>query len=122
MPIPDISDLTAAELRELIEASSAAFYAAEAAQKAADEARREAIGNAVASLETLLGPEGAAPGVNSIRAVRAHDAADIAAGEPRGTTMAANATTALSLLYEGLEMLTTTTRDVAKVIARNQGG
>lgn len=108
---------TAAEIAEVIAAASTAMYAAQQAEAATDAARRAQIGSAIAGLESLLGPVDAPAGVESIRAVRAFDAADAAAGKPRGQTMGENAGLALSLAFEGLEILTDLVRDIATVTA-----
>lgn len=103
MPIPDITGLSISELRELIEAASAAFYAAEAAEKAADVQRRGELGAAAATLEALLGPEGSQPydpatGANAtINGVLAHDTPDHA-------VLAQNAGLALSLILNALKV------------------
>lgn len=117
MALPDISNLTIAELRELTGQTTAAIYAAEEAAKNQEANRLAQISEAIASLTALLGPVDAPAGTGSIRAVRAFDTLDLAAGKPRGTTMAANAPLALSLQYQGLELFASTVLTIAKVVA-----
>lgn len=110
-----LDGLTATELADLIGQASTLLYQVQQAEAAADTATREQIGAAITALADLLGPEGATPGIESIRAVRAFDTADIAAGRERGHTMGENAGIALSLAFEGLEILADLTRDIATV-------
>lgn len=115
----DLEGLTAAELAALIQEASTLMYQVQQTEATADAARRAQIGDAITALTNLLGPEGAIAGVDSIRAVRAYDAADIAAGSGRGRTMGENPGIALSLAFEGLEILTTLTSNLATVIAQD---
>lgn len=117
MALPDITTLTLEELQQLAIAAAQAIAARQEVERTEDEARRAAIGDAITALSALLGPEDAPPGTGSIRAVRAFDAADIAAGKPRGTTMAENSGLALSLLYEGMDALTATVLNISRVLA-----
>lgn len=117
MPIPDITGLTLPELRELLGQVTYRVAQVELTQQEADAARRVTIQGVIQPLTDLLGPVGAPPGTGSIRAVRAFDAVDIAAGKPRGTTMAENAALALSLLYEGLEVMAANALNLSQVVA-----
>lgn len=79
------------------------------------EARKERISGAVNRLTNLLGPENAPPYVPggdedpSIRSLLAYPP----------EVMADNSGLALKLLYQGLEELTITTRDLAGVMGSN---
>lgn len=106
MTLPDISELTISELRELVAVATAAFRAAEQAEQAEQEVRRAQISAAITTLETLLGPVDGEAGVDSIRAVRRYDE----------QTMGENAGLALNLAFNGLEQLTTTVLNLAYVI------
>ena len=94
----DLNGRTVTELQQLIADASNALYAAQTREQDEAAARR-------ASIAALLGEEGAEPGVGSIRAVRAYDAADITAGRERGHTLGEHSGLALSLAFEALEIL-----------------
>ena len=112
-----IEDMTIAELTALINQATAQLRLRREQEQQEEQDRRSQIADAVATLEVLLGPEGATPDVNSIRAVRAFDMLDVANGKTPGTTMGENAGLALSLAYAGLEQLTSTLLNVARVLA-----
>lgn len=114
----DFDDMTAAEIFALIEQAQSALYTAQQSEAADEAAKRAQIGQATQGVTDLLGPVDASPGIESIRAVRAFDAADVADGKPRGTTMADNPAIALSLAFEGLEILASLVRDIATVTGR----
>jgi len=118
--VPDITALTLAELRELLKQVTYRVAQVELEQQEDDAQRRAIIQGVIEPLTTLLGPVDAQPGTGSIRAARAFDAADIAAGKPRGTTMAANAALALSLLYEGMEVLAANALNLSVVVANQE--
>lgn len=102
----DISTLTTDELQALITAASERLHAL-AVEHAQDvETRKGDISGAITALEALLGPEGAQPGTNSIREVLAYD----------DTTIEANAGLAFRLILQGMESLTSTVLDVARVV------
>lgn len=69
--------------------------------------RSERIANSIQTLESLLGPEGAPAGVDSIRAISNYD----------GETMAENAYLALPLIIAGMEILTKSALDIAKYVS-----
>lgn len=114
----DFDGMTAAEIADWITEAAGHMQQVQQEEAMADAARRASIGNAISALASLIGPEGSEPGVGSIRAVRAFDAADIAAGRERGQTMGENAGLALSLAFEALEVLASLTRDIATVTSR----
>jgi hypothetical protein len=118
--IPDITALTLPELRELLTQVTYRVAQVELNQQEADAQRRVVIQGVIQPLTDLLGPVGAQPGVGSIREVRAFDAADAAAGKPRGTTMAENPALALSLLYEGMEILAANALNLSNVVANGE--
>lgn len=94
------------ELRALIVEASQALAVTEAAAAQAQVDRRVRIAATIGKLDALQGPEDAGPGTGSIRAVRGYD----------GQTMVENAAVALPLIFEGLEILTSTVLDLARVI------
>jgi len=107
MAVPDISKLTLEELRQLQQLTALATAQASADRESVDVAKRAKIGQAIASLNALLGPEGAAPETNSINGVLAFTDAQ----------MAANAGIAFRLAFTGLKELTKTVLDIAYVAA-----
>jgi hypothetical protein len=106
MALPDISGLTLEELRDLAQAASLAAIQAEADRDDDRDAAKVKISQAIASLEALLGPEGAAPSTNSINGVLAFTDAQ----------MAANAGLAFRTTFIGLKALTKTVLDLARVV------
>lgn len=109
MPVPDLSNLTLDELRDLIDAMNNRYAELIAEQSTDRENRRTDIGGAVTALESLLGLSEGEAGISDIRAIRRHDV----------QTMGENAGLALSLAFEGMEILTATVLDIAHVIAAN---
>ncbi|MEZ5110930.1 MAG: hypothetical protein R2732_05445 [Microbacteriaceae bacterium] len=107
MSVPDLTTLTLDELREWITALNDRYVQLTAEQSTDREQRRAQISEAITDLGGLLGPTEGPPGIGDIRAVRRYDTA----------TMGANAGLALSLAFEGLEILTSTVLDIAHVIA-----
>jgi len=107
MALPDISNLTLEELRQLQQLAALAAIQSEADRDEMDVATRVKIGTAIASLQALLGPEGAAPATNSINGVLAFTDAQ----------MAANAGLAFRLAFTGLKELTKTVLDIAYIAA-----
>lgn len=103
----NIENMTTDQLRDLLTQIDLLIQQRRAQELADDEQLRADIGEAVATLDGLLGPADGDPGVDSIRAVRRYDA----------QTMGENAGLALSLAFEALEILTATTRDIATVAA-----
>lgn len=108
MPIPDISSLTTAELAELSRLVALRHAETLADDRTLDEQRRAAIGEAIATLTTLLGPENATANLNNIRGVL----------QFTNEQMAANSGIAFRLIFQGMQILTETTLEVAKVLAR----
>lgn len=107
MAIPDISNLTATELSLLSQQVAVLHKQTEAAEETLRETRRQQIQAAIASLDALLGPVGGPATLTSIRGVQAFTDAQ----------MAANAGLAFRLVFQGMEILTKTTLDLAKVTA-----
>lgn len=103
----DVTSLTFEEAEELVVLLRARLEQLRVEARDQQTVRTGRIEGAIAALDTLLGPVGAPPGVDSIRAVRGYD----------GQTMADNAAIALPLGFEGLEILTTVVRDIAATIA-----
>lgn len=107
-----IPDLTTYSIEELLQISAMAQqeYTDRKAQEQLDrESEKEAISNAVATLTNLLGDSSETAGTGSIRAIRKYDEA----------TLAANSGLALSLIFEGLEILTMTTLNLANVVGED---
>jgi hypothetical protein len=100
--------LDLAELRQLVQQASEAYRGALAADRDAYEARFTAIDSAIGQLTSLLGPAGAPAGQGSIRAMRGYDE----------QTLAQHAGLALSLVLQGMEILTATTLDLATIVSR----
>jgi hypothetical protein len=118
MPIPDFTSLTDDEIRQAIDALNA-LYAQRAADAAADaDARRALIGQAIATLDGLLGPEGSPPydpgtGANeTINGVLAHDTDDHA-------VLAQYSGLALSLILRGMKINVSTVLNLAHVIGKD---
>lgn len=109
MPIPDLTNLTLDEVRELIGTLNNLYAQLVAEQSTERDQRRIDIGGAITALDTLLGAVDGEPGTSDIRAIRRYDV----------QTMGENAGLALSLAFEGLEILTSTILDIAHVIASN---
>lgn len=107
MAVPDISKLTLEELRQLQQLTALAANQAQADRDDVDTAKRAKIGEAITSLQTLLGPEGGSPNTNNINGVLAFTDAQ----------MAANAGIAFRLAFTGLKELTKTVLDIAYVAA-----
>ncbi|MGF3056137.1 hypothetical protein [Microbacterium sp. YY-01] len=100
----DLSGLTAAELQQLIADAQQAFYALERAQQQEEQDRLDRIRDGIAALDNVLGPVGAEPGIDSIRAVLGHD----------DQTLAENSGLALRLAFQALEIVTAATADIAR--------
>lgn len=103
----DLSKLSVTELQELINRAADAKFQAENAAKNEAETRKVRIKEAEARLSTLLGPADATPGTTSIRGVLAYGSA----------TIQANPGTAIVLILQGMEILTSTVLDVAQTIS-----
>lgn len=110
MALPDIEGLSLAELRSLANAISAQASVLEAQAVEEEKSQRDAVTGAIASLEALLGPENAAPGTDSIRAV-------LAFGDD---AIRANASQAVPLIVHGMEQLTATVLGLARVVQANR--
>ena len=103
----DLTNMSVNELQDLInKASDAKFHAEHLAQDEA-VARKARIQAAAASLQGLLGPEGAPAAMDSIRGV-------LAFGED---VIKTNPGQAVFLSLQGMEILTNTVLDLAKPIA-----
>lgn len=113
----NLEDMSVEDLTALIDQASQMVRDRLAQAQQAVEDRRAQLAAAITPLEVLLGPDDATPGIDSIRAARAFDTADISDGKPRGTTMAENPGLALSLLFEGMELLTANTLNLARILA-----
>jgi hypothetical protein len=113
----DITKLTEQELQQLSYEATARAAQIRAAQEQAEleaqAGRTERINGAVTQLTALLGPEGAPP----------YDPSGSAPPSIRGLlayppeVMAQNSGIALQMLFQGLEALTITTRDLAGVMS-----
>lgn len=114
-----IETMNVAELQQLLVDVSNALAAAQEREANSAAARLGKISAAIDGVTNLLGPVGAEAGVESIRAVRAFDAADAAAGKERGQTLAENSGLALSLAFEALEVLAAITRDIAMSVSED---
>jgi len=103
----DITALSKEEIEELIRQADQRLAQFRLDEHNAQNARTIRIEDSITALDGLLGPEGAKPGIDSIRAVLGFD----------GKTMVANAAIALPLAFQGLEILTKVVRDIATTIA-----
>lgn len=101
MPV-NLEDLTIGQIQELL------LLVVEAKAREAALQRQE-VGETIAALQSLLGPEGATPGLTSIRAVRAHG----------DELIAANPGQAVVLILAGLEEITKTILKLAQVVAND---
>ena len=98
-----------AELDELIKAAYARDLELQQQQADSDQQRRQRITQAVDSLTALLGPaDPQAPGLGSIREMRAYPP----------EMLQEHSGVAIARLLEGLEILTATTRDLARVVGQ----
>lgn len=104
----DLNTLTIEELAQLLRDATDVLNTKRAQAQADNDERREQITTAITNLEALLGPEGATPGTDSIREVLAYDDA----------TIVANSGIAFRLILLGMESLTATTLDVARVVGK----
>lgn len=109
MALPDISNLSVDELLELVSKANTTYLQKQQEEADEDINRKLAINQAIVDLETLLGPANSPPGETSIRAVRAYGDAIIEANPGKAAV--------LSML--GLEILTETILDIAKVVAKS---
>lgn len=103
----DVSTLTKEEVEDLLRQLNARLEQIRLEARDRQDERTTRIEDSISALDALLGPVDAAPGVDSIRAVRGYD----------GETMATNAAIAFPLAFHGLEILTQTVRDIASTIA-----
>lgn len=104
----DLSHITTpAEAEALMQAIAELYQRLQQAAADTDAARRARIGAAVDSLTALLGPgQPSAAGLGSIREMRLYP--DAALHQHAGL--------AIRLVLEGMEILTATARDVARVV------
>ena len=104
----DLSHIaTPAEAEALMQAVAELYQQLQQAAADTDAARRARIGAAVKSLTDLLGPDQpSAAGQGSIREMRLYP--DAALHQHAGL--------AIRLVLEGMEILTATARDVARVV------
>lgn len=104
----DLSHITTpAEAEALMQAVAELYQRLQQAAADTDAARRARIGAAVKSLTALLGPDQpSAAGQGSIREMRLYPDADLQQ----------HAGLAIRLVLEGMEILTATARDVARVV------
>lgn len=103
----DIATSTQEEAEELLRQIHARLEQIRLDVRESQDARTARIEDSIAALDSLLGPEGAEPGTENIRAVLGFD----------GQTMADNAAIALPLAFQGLETLTKVVRDIAKTVS-----
>ena len=113
-------DLTAitslADMHAALVQVTEAYQALQRAQAEEHATRRARLAGTVGTLEDLLGAEGASPydpagdAPPTIRSVGAHTP----------EVMAANAGIALDLILSGLEVLTATVLDLARLVAESQ--
>ena len=103
----DYSALTLSEISQILTEASEAYRAREVSDALSDQQRRQRIAQAVDSLTNLLGPANPqAPGQGSIREMRLYPDADLHQ----------HAGLAIRLVLEGMEILTATARDGARVV------
>ena len=104
MTLPNISSLTIDELRELTSLVTNQMTVLENSAIMNRQEARDAVINAKATLENLLGPVNATPGQTTIRGVLAYGDAVIAA----------NSAQAVPLILRGLEIVTKVITKVVK--------
>lgn len=102
----NIETLSTDELRALLDQVAQLIQVRRAQEVADQQSRQERITDAITDLTGLLGEEDAAPSLESIRGVQAHTDQDIAA----------HPVLAIRLILAGMEVLTDTMLDVAKVV------
>ena len=103
----DYSALTLSEISQILTEASEAYRAREVSDALSDQQRRQRIAQAVDSLTALLGPDQpSAAGQGSIREMRLYPDA----------VLQQHAGLAIRLVLEGMEILTATARDVARVV------
>jgi hypothetical protein len=108
MAVPDIANLSKDELTELITTANLAYQKTLVEDKVSVAEKKIEIGEAIAELQALLGPEGASPSLNSIRGVLGFT----------DQQLAENSGLAFRLILLGMEQLTKTTLDLAEVISK----
>jgi len=108
MALPDLTNVTLEERRTLQIVLAQLIEAEEQAAAAEERALRESIAATVGTLDALIGPDDAVPGLDSLTAVRKYDAA----------TMGANAGLGLDLAFLGIDVLARAVRDLARVQSR----
>lgn len=106
MAVPDITGLTLEELKQLIGQLATEINAREAAEQAEKDDSRAQIIAATTTLQGLLGPVGAAPGTESIRAILAFG--DEVIGQ--------NVAIVVPMIIHGLEIITSTMIEVTKLV------
>lgn len=116
MPITpeQLADLTPEQTRELLTALSTHLAQLEQANAEETETRRGDITGAVTALEGLLGP--ANPDRPSMERLQAGDVSIREVNTFTAEELGAHAGLALKLILSGMDVLTGTTLDVARVI------
>lgn len=104
----DLTTLTLAELGQLSRDVADAYVAREAADAADDAERKARIAAADATLVALLGPDNAAAGQGSIRAMLRYS----------DTDLQNHAGLALRLVLTGMEIQTRTMLDIVRVVGQ----
>lgn len=99
----DLSGMTEVELQELITQASEAIELARQNEANTAQARKNAIANSVATLTALLGSGSGNANMESIRGLLRYSDAQIGA----------NAAIAIRLILQGMEILASTTRNIA---------
>lgn len=107
MALPDLNNMTLDELQAIISAAQTEYHERYYERQSEVDEIRNGISTTIAELEALLGPETTEQGVDNIREIRNYS----------GAEMAQNASIALPLAFQGLEMLANTTLKLAKVLA-----
>ncbi len=107
MALPDLNNMTLDEVQALISAAQTEYHERYYERQSEVDEIRNDISTTIAELEALLGPETTKQGVDNIRKIRNYS----------GVEMAKNASIALPLTFQGLEMLANTTLKLAKVLA-----
>lgn len=104
----DISALSLDELKQLAAEVALAFETAKANKEESITARKQEVQEAISVLENLLGEEGASPNLDNIRGVLGFT----------DEQMAENSGLALRLVFQGMEILTKATLNLAYVISK----
>lgn len=109
MALPDLTNLTKEELFELISVANNSYILRQQSEAEEENNRKVIIADAIQDLNDLLGPEGGPANQTTIRGVLAYG----------DSVIAANPGQAAVLAIKGLEILTETVLEIAKVVSKS---